>query len=528
MSTIIGTVVTLVLTWIMYYFWLPPINLSSFSFWLFVFCVLMLYAAVLGTVKMFKDDRDKTRDTILSCSIIGCISVGILMAIFGVFSSPLFNAHKYSQLVMNNITQMDISEYTPTIDNVPLMDKETAELLCNRTMGTLVEEVSQYELRESTQINYNGRPVRVMALKYAGFFKWLNNRSRGVPSYIKVDMITQKTDIVNLEKPMRYTPDAFFGDDLKRMLRFKYPFEMMADPVFELDEEGRPFWIVPLLEHKISLFGGEDVKGIIIVDAVDGSTDKYNVGDIPNFVDNAYPSDTLIKLYDYYGLYREGFLNSLFGQRGCIVTTKGYNYIPQNDDIWLYTGVTSVVSDESNIGFIYVNKRTKEYQYYEVPGAEEYSAMDSAMGMVQDLGYKATFPLLLQIEGHPTYCIALKDAGGLVKMYGLINMSQYQIVVTGETINQCLASYRTALQNNGQTTLAIETLDNVGIVEDIRVANKNGTTYFYIKFENDPIYYAFSILDDEDIILVNIGDSVSYGATEFTDENILDAVLIEG
>ena len=516
---LIGYVVCTVVAAILYYFLLPAITFASLGFWAYIFFVLMIYALYSILVK---GSAGKT-PAIFFGSLAGAAFAIIIIG--GIISLPIFRANSYASLISNRIESKEIEEYTPTIDNVPLMDKATAVLLANRTMGSLVNEVSQYDLGTSIQINYQDKPIRVIPLQYAGFFKWINNRNEGIPSYITVDMTSQKTEIHRLENGMNYSPSGYFEDDLMRYLRFKYPTSMFGEPVFEIDDEGNPYWVVPQLEHRVGLFGGKDVKGIVTVDAINGDVIQYSIDDVPESIDNVYPTDILINLYNNYGKYQDGFLNSIFGQKGVIQTTEGYNYIPQDDDIWVYTGVTSVVSDESNVGFIYMNKRTKEIQYYEVPGAEEYSAMASAQGMVQNLGYASTFPLLLQIENQPTYCVALKDAGGLVKMYGLVNMTQYQIVVTGTTIDECLAKYRVALKNNGQTVTEPETTEMTGIIEDIRTANKEGTTYLYIKMVDNPFYYVFSVLDDESIILANIGDEISFNVPVESNTEIIRATL---
>ena len=516
---LIGYVVCTVIAAVLYYFLLPAFTFASFGFCAYVFFVLMMFALY---SLMLKDDIGAIPLKIfggLTCAAFAIIIIG------SIISLPIFRANSYASLIADNIESKEIEEYTPTIDNVPLMDKATAVLLANRTMGSLVNEVSQYDLGTSIQINYQDKPIRVIPLQYAGFFKWINNKNEGIPSYITVDMTSQKTEIHRLENGMNYSPSGYFGDDLMRYLRFKYPTSMFGEPIFEIDDEGNPYWVVPQLQHRVGLFGGKDVKGIVVVDAIKGDITQYSVDDVPESIDNVYPTDILITLYNNYGKYQDGFLNSIFGQKGVIQTTEGYNYIPQDDDIWVYTGVTSVVSDESNVGFIYMNKRTKEFQYYEVPGAEEYSAMASAQGMVQNLGYASTFPLLLQIENQPTYCVALKDAGGLVKMYGLVNMTQYQIVVTGTTIDECLAKYRVALKNNGQVITEPETTEMTGIIEDIRTANKEGTTYLYIKMVDNPFYYVFSVLDDESIILANIGDEISFNVPVESESEIIEATL---
>lgn len=514
---IVGYGIGAIISGIIYYLMLPAFNFASFELWAFIGIVLILFITI-STIF----GGDEKIGTIVFSSILGVEIV--LLLILGVFSTPLLRADSYAHLIDSNIIHKNISEYSPTIDDVPLMDKDTAELLASRQMGSLVNEISQYDLGGSTQINYQNKPIRVMPLEYSGPIKWLNNKNVGIPAYITVDMTSQKTEIYRLEHGIRYSPSGYFGEDLNRHLRFKYPTSMLGTPVFEIDDSGNPYWVVAIQEHRVGLFGGLDVKGVLIVDAITGDITEYSVDEVPNYIDNVYPSDILIDLYNYYGMYQGGFWNSIFGQKGVLQVTEGYNYIPQDNDIWLYTGVTSVVRDESNVGFVYVNKRTKVFEYYEVAGAEEYSAMASAEGVVQHLGYTSTFPLLLQIEGQPTYCVALKDAAGLVKMYGLVNMSQYQIVVTADTMSECLSKYRTALKDNGQSVIEVETTENSGVVEDIRTANINGTTYFYIKVDSSPIYYAFSVSDNEEVVLVDIGETISFNANE-VEGNIVRAVL---
>ena len=105
--------------------------------------------------------------------------------------------------------------------------------------------------------------------------------------------------------------------------------------------------------------------------------------------------------------------------------------------VYMYTGITSAGGDQSNVGFLLSNQRTKETRYYHAPGAIEESARDSAEGVVQDLRYTTTFPLLLNVAGEPTYFMSLKDASQLVKMYAMVNVEQYQLVATGTTVSEC-------------------------------------------------------------------------------------------
>lgn len=354
----------------------------------------------------------------------------------------------------------------------------------------------------------NNVPVRVTPLLYGDIIKWMNNRNEGTPGYIKINMKTQDAEIVRVEGGIKYSLSERFGRNLIRHLRRNYPTAMFESYNFELDEEGKPSWVVPVINHTIGLFGGTDVEYVLVVDATTGAIERYNIGEVPEWIDNVYSTDLIVSQYDSYGSFQDGYINAKFGQKGVRVTTDGYNYIPQGNDNWIYTGITSIGNDKSNIGFILANKRTKEVISYAITGAEEYSAMSSAKGVVQHLGYTSTFPLLLQVEGQLTYVVALKDAGGLVKMYGMVNVEKYQIVATGDTVQNTQKKYRELLKNNGTNVVEAVTEPIVGIIETIKIANKEGTSYYYIKLVDKPNYFSLSILDNEEVILLDIGDVV--------------------
>ena len=191
-------------------------------------------------------------------------------------------------------------------------------------------------------------------------------------------------------------------------------------------------------------------------------------------------------------------------------TTDGYNYIAMNDDVYAYTGVTSANADQSNLGFLLCNMRTKETHFYTAPGATEYAAMASAQGVVQDLGYTATFPLLLNISGEPTYFIPLKDATNLVKTYAMVNVAQYQIVATGTSVSACEQSYIQMLQDKGVTqTEQLPQTKAAGTVVEIRTAVIEGNSYYFIRLQNEDIFYSISAAQNRDVVTLNVGDTVT-------------------
>lgn len=505
-----------------YFVLIPAINLRSLGFWVFSIASIsfVMYMLCIGL-----EDTPKGVRIIKICASVPAIMVSIV--IVGLFSSSyIFNAKAYSDMLKPYIKEDNISTYQAKLENVPLLDKASAVLISNRELGGLSDVVSQFEMGTNYQITMNGKPVRISPLYYGGFFKWLNNRQQGTPGYVMIDMRTQEAELVRVEGGLKYSPNEnmFSGRNLKRHIRKNYPSALISEYTFELDEEGKPYWIVPIEKRTIGLFGGTDIDYVLSVNATTGEINKYKIGEVPDWIDNVYPTSLIVSQYDNYGSLQGGFLNSIFNQIGVRVTTDGYNYIPQENDNWIYTGVTSSGRDESNIGFILANKRTKEIIYYPISGAEEYSAMSSAEGVVQHLGYTSTFPLLLQIEGQPTYVVSLKDAGGLVKMYGMVNVEKYQIVSTGDTIQSCLKRYRELLKSNGATITKDSSNVVEGQIEDIRTASKEGTTYYYIKLVNNSKYYAVSVLDSEEVILLNIGDIIKLDIESVSD-SIVPAIL---
>lgn len=517
----ISTLITFIIGFIINYVFLPPWNLQAKSFWLYILILIGIFSIVSAIISEIKrDDYKISKITAISGLLIFLI---FLVLIF--LSNKLVSSKKHSKMLESYIKEEDFSTYQATLDNVPLLDKNSSMLIANRELGTLIDVVSQFEIDDSEQITVKGNPVRVSILEYGGFFKWINNRKTGTPGYIMVNMKTQNAELIRTSGGIKYTQSEYFGKDLDRYLRFNFPSAIFEQPTLELDEDGHPYWLAPIVDYTIGLFGGKDISGAVTVDAVTGEIERFSVGNIPEWLDNVYPSALIMEQYDNYGKYQSGYWNARFGQRGVKVTTDGYNYIPLANDNWIYTGVTSAGKDESNIGFILANKRTKETIYYPVSGAEEFSAMASAKGVVQHLRYSSTFPLLLKIEGQPTYLVALKDAAGLVKMFGMINVEKYQIVATGETVAECQAKYRELLRNSGTEITDGDSEKVRGTIRDIRQASKEGTTYYYVKLSNKDVYYSLNILDNEEAILLNIGDRVTLDIIGVKDGKIISALL---
>ena len=527
---LINLLVTVILGFVYFYLAMPAINLQAPEFYSFVFVLCLIYVLSALVTSGFRDGKKTGKARVGDYFRFikqQCLPVGIFMlvliavAIVGqIISLPIFRAGAYRDLltVEDGTFSEDISQIS--FDKIPTLDRDSAEYLGDRQMGTLSDMVSQFEYpsKQSVQINYQGRPVRVSPIAYADLIKWFTNRGEGLPAYVVVDMVTQEASVVRLQEGMKYSFSEPLNRNIVRHLRFQYPTYMFDTPKFEIDEEGQPWWIAPRVEKTIGLFGGTDIKGAVLCNAITGESTYYDIADVPSWVDNVYTPQLIMEQYDYHGTLINGFINSVLGQRDVTVTTEGYNYIALNDDVYVYTGVTSANADQSNLGFLLSNQRTKETKFYSAPGATENAAKGSAQSVVQDLGYQATFPLLLNIAGEPTYFIPLKGQDNLVKMYAMVNVAQYQVVATATTVAQCEQAYVRLLSDKGITQAQeVPQTTAEGTVAEIRSAVLNGNTYYYVRLDGEEVFYALSAAQNELAVILNVGDKVTIEHAEAQD-----------
>lgn len=528
----------------LFYFMLPALNFKAYDFYIYIGAVVASYV-VFNAIFANVFGKPEYAPYVKRRAIVPGIIIAALLVTVGVgylVSCEFFRADSYSKIIevdTESSFSEDIEEQTAdTFSAIPKLDEDTASQLATRALGALkdIGSVSQFTIApENSQINYQGKPYRVVPLQYADIIKWLVNTRDGFPGYVLVNMADESTEFVELKDgSIKYSAYEHFNKLLKRHLRFEYPTYMFADATFEVNDNGDPFWICARLDKTIGLFGGTDVIGIVLVDAVTGECIEYSMEQLKSdtslqWIDRVYDSDLIVQQYDFYGKYQKGFWNSILGQKDVIQTTDGYNYIAKDDDVWMYTGVTSVTSDQSIIGFVLVNQRTKEANFYNVTGGTESSAQQAAEGRVMDLGYSATFPLLLNIGGEPTYFLSLKDPKNqIVQQYALINVANYnnnKMGVTGTDLSKCLASYIDSLKEKGITVdinpddvvtpgtddapSVTDKLTVSGVIEDIRTAVKSGESYYYIKLSSNPAYFSISASKDEGVVILNKGDTVT-------------------
>ena len=489
---LIRIIITIIFGLLLYYLQLPAFNLKDPSFYSYILIVAMCYL-ITSSINIFDIPNVITnvkkvpkRMIYVSGTI---LSIFVVVMLINVICSPLFNSSSWASrikveedaLFTEDIKEVDFSK-------VPLIDKASSQKLGDRVMGQMSELVSQFYVSDLyTQINYNNEIVRVTPLEYNGLIKWFNNKKEGTKGYIKVNSVDGTSELVKLEDGMKYMPSAYFFKDLKRSLRIKYPTTIFGSESFEIDNDGNPYWVIPTVKYT-GIGIKKEITGVILLDPITGKTTRYSVSDVPTWIDHVYSASLIIEQIDNWGLYKNGFFNSVFSQNGVVQTTDGYNYLVKDDDVYLYTGITSVSSDESNIGFVLTNLRTKETKFYQVPGAEEYSAMASAEGQVQQMKYTASFPLLINLNSRPTYLISLKDNAGLVKMYAFVDVTDYQKVVVTDSALGIEAAVANYLNNSN---ISIDTESNLTrqiTISSITNVVIDGNTYYYIVDTNNQKY----------------------------------------
>ena len=547
-AVVIAVILIVIVALIAYWWFHPPINIHSVDTWIFVtiFILLPLFLVFRAKSRKYGEGaatKERSEGKAKTFRILSLVPVAVVLIglLGGLASLPVFpgNAERYA-----NVLQVENSEYTEDIEEVnyseiPVIDQDSASRLGNTQLGSIPEYVSQFEISDLySQINYQGEPVRVSPLGYADLFKWLTNREDGIPAYALVNMTTQEAQIVSLPEGegIKYSQSEPLARNIDRYVQLKYPFYMFDELAFEIDEDGHPWWICPVQTRTIGLFGGTTISRVVLVDAVTGECQDLAIEDCPQWVDRAYPADLLVEQYNWYGAYSDGWLNSWLGQQGVVQTTpgtdglQGYNYIAKDDDVWVYTGVTSATSDNSIVGFVLVNQRTAEAHFYTVSGATEERAMLSAEGAVQDLGYTSTFPLLINVADRPTYFMSLKDSAGTVKQFAMVDIQSYQNVATGTTVAECQSNYIQLLASTGvptNTSTEADALEASGTIARITEAVVESNSHFYVLLEGDEAIYDFTLPGLIQIVTYDVGDTISFTYLEGTSTNTVQAIIEE-
>ena len=509
---VIPGVILIVLNALIFYTALPVISFRNPGLWIIILMNVIAIALIFSLGKKTSPEQVK------AAKVPGLIAAVLIVFLLvgGIASSQIFHASAYTKLLD---VQMSEERDLPTVDDldqIPLMDTESSKVLGNRKIGALSDIVSQFEVSDDYMtIAYHNAPVKVSALRYASLWKWAANRGNGIPGYVIVDPNALTAEYVELEQGMKYVPSARFSEDLERHIYGKYPTVFFDTPHFEIDEEGKAYYVAPTYTYTIGLFGGKKINGAIVVDPVNGDTMRYETKDLPEWVDIVYNGDYISKYFDIRGKLVNGFWNSIFGQKGLIesATTVTYNsdgeeerendfgYVIKDNDVYVYTGVTSVTNDESNIGYYMANERSGEISLAYFESTDEDSVMRAAEGEVQEKRYRASFPSLINIDGAPAYVMVLKDNLGLVKMYAIVDASQYSHMEVSETLEGALKAY-----TKGSVPDTGDLVRRDIVIRKIEFITVSGDTKVYIVDEGGNLFCG---VFDERTLLWNEGDTVS-------------------
>lgn len=532
-----------------------PMNVQSSLFWVWLFFGGFAIAAVLtlfGWIVESDEHALAVRKTVRNVVVIGIIA---FFAIGSILSTPLFGARAYATRIQPQESSWDEWSGKMRMDGISLMDTSTATTAGNRELGSLSDVVNKYDDADYQQEVVNGKPVKVSALKYATGMQAFLNSSVGTPGYVTVDPVKQDADYHSLDdidgtgNGMVYVPSGFLLDNLAVHLHMQYPTWLIDNTHFELDEDGHPFYVSVAYHNSCALFGAPVIDRVIVTDPTNGDSTDYAPEDVPDWVDDIYDGEYLVSAYNDYGMYSGGFLNSMFGQSGCTKVDDDYGYVMIDGEQYIYTGITSMNSDASNIAFLLASERTGKAYTIPMPAADESSAMDSARGKVQQYGYDASFPSLVSIDGQATYVMVLKDSANLIRKYAMVNAESYNVVAVEDTLEQCRSSYEDAMrqagisfESDGQEMPAVSA-DGGADASDgqqnedtkfdttvavMQLADKDGTTYAYILGDDGNLYVVGYADNAKALMTLSAGGAISGTAHDDGNGNMTVTTLVTG
>jgi len=516
---ITATIICILIILGLYYFNLPVLSPRFSSFYVMITLTLLLVARSYLPAPLKK-------------SLVGISFISIVaMILFWLLYQPIFRSESYRDLLGKvNETQFQTLVSPIDLNQIPIVDPDFASSLAEKKLGEDFALGSRVVLGHPTRQMVRNHLYFAIPLLHSGFFKWLTNQDNGTPGYILVSA-TDPQDIRFIrtigssEIHLKYQPNSFWNQNLKRRIYMSGIRNVgIGDFTFELDEDFHPWWTVTIYDHKIGLLGA-DAIGTAIVNPETGDVKYYDIRNTPVWVDRIQPAYFVMNQLDYWGQYIHGFWNTIFGKRDMLMTTMGYNIIYGTDNkCYIYTGMTSVGSDEGAVGFMLVNTRDKETHFYKISGATETAAMQSAEGKVQNFKYSATFPILLNISEVPTFFMTLKDSAGLVKMFAMVSVKDFSLVGVGESVKQARDAYINALSMQRNTNVSMSGNQRIileSTVTRIGTDVKNGRTFFYIIVADKPNVVFVINTDLSDFLPVtNIGDPVRMEYLSVTDPTV--------
>lgn len=487
------------------------------------FAFILLFLLILGLIAHLKLKTDqRTSKFIIQSKPNKFYGITIFLLLIYIIVLPIitsatvFHTSAFQQLIGEVKNGEKIGNHIEpiSIDKLRVVDQPLAYLLGEKIIGSQPALGSQIDLGEFSIQKVNNELYWVAPLLHSGFFKWLNNKE-GTPGYVMVSATNERDvklvqTLNNQPIKIKYQPNAFFQSDIHRHVYFNgYTSVGLTDFTFEIDESGKPYWVITTYDKKVG-FSGNDATGILVVDAQTGKINQYTIKNAPTWVDRIQPTEFIETQLNDWGEYINGYWN--FSNVNKLQITEGMSlvYGKDNKSYW-YTGLTSVGNDESSVGFVLVDTRTKETTFYKQSGATEYAAQSSAEGKVQEKGYRASLPIPYNINNIPTYVMTLKDDGGLVKMYAMVAISDYTIVGVGNSMRETLTAFKSVYNMSGNkiNPSSSDTKKQLhSIITRIQSDVKNGNSFYYFTIKDYPNIFVGSSQVSSEIPITVVGDSV--------------------
>lgn len=501
-----SAVITLIIFAVVDYITLPAYTFHSPST-MFLLAVFSGLFGFLVQAFSFKTTKVTLISYAISALLVSYVLIGSLIG------AEFLRATDYrDQITIKEMEEFNEEFETIGLNRIPVVDKQTAVQLGDKQLGTVSGLGSQFFVdSQYSLINVNDGIFRVSPLDHRDFFKWLQNRNEGIQNYVSVN-VTNPTDVrlVAVSAGMKVSPNSFFHQDLARHVRFKYRTLIFGDYTFEIDDDQNPYWVVSVIKPEIGPFGGLSAQGAVLVNPVTMDTQYYDIDELPHWVDRVQPSSIAWSQIDNWGYYVHGFINTLFNQKDMLQTTDGYNYVVIDNQVYVYSGLTSLGGDRSIVGFTLINLKSKEATFYQIGGADEYAAMSSAEGQVQHLNYRSTFPVLLNISSTPTYFVSLKDQEGLVKKYSFIAVSNYDAVGVGDTVAEAQRNYILKLREIGMVKDDESRYTEItGTVAMVSTAIVDGNSVYYITLDEDPRLFVVNVSVNLEVLFTTENDEVT-------------------
>jgi len=449
----------------------PVLGLFEIGTWAFVLTPIV-FVGILAMISL-ADRHHEPGDGKPKFLFLSAISSVVILALFSFFTTaPMIHSKAYHSL-------LEVIEEEEFVAEEVLFDQSQARFVdqslsarsANEILGQVRGMGSRYKIDTMRIQNVDGELQWLAPFVHSSFFKWMDDNTS--PGYVSVS-INDYSDAEMFidDKNINYGEEGFyFSSYLPRHLYANgYASTLLDDYTMEVDNNGKPYWVVSILERKVG-FSGKIATGILTIDARTGDIEEHTIEDAPEWVDRIQPEGIVEELITDWGKYADGWWNGTIVGNEVIEATPGSSIVFTKDgsSSW-YTGMqsNSASNKESTMGFMLVDSRTGKATFYQRTGITETVAKTAIEGRVQDLGYYASNPIPYNINGKTTFLAILKDNNGNMQGVGLVAYDDRSKVAFGETFDIALRRYISTLSSgSGSENMdsSMESISITGVVD---------------------------------------------------------------